>query len=46
MKPKVDKSWRKKSPAVHKSIGEKRIEDKDRKELNKQLSEFNQKGEK
>ena len=40
MRPRVDKSWRKRSPAYHKSIGEKRIEDKERKELNKQLQEL------
>ena len=39
MRPQVDKSWRKRSPAYHKSAGEKRIEAKQRREIEKQILE-------
>lgn len=40
MRPTVNRKWRKRSPAYHKSQGEKRVEDKDRKLLDKQLQEY------
>lgn len=46
MRPVVNRKWRKRSPAYHKSKGEKRIEDKDRKALDKEVNEYKQGGNK
>ena len=40
MKPHIDKKWRKKNPSQHKSIKKKRIEDKQRKKLLKEIKEY------